>query len=75
MVAMTELLELAISRLKTLPVNDQNAIASIILEKLEDALRWDTACTDSSDVLAKLTATAIAKHRAGKTQELNPETL
>jgi hypothetical protein len=38
---MTELLEQAISRLKTLTPNDQNAIATLILEELEDDRRWD----------------------------------
>ncbi len=38
---MTELLERAIARLKTLPASDQDAIAAMILEELEDELRWD----------------------------------
>jgi hypothetical protein len=41
MVAMTELLERAIARLKNLPAREQDAISSIILEELEDDLRWD----------------------------------
>jgi hypothetical protein len=61
--------------LKTLPVNDQNAIASMILEELEDDRRWDKAFADSPDLLAKLAATAMTEHRAGKTQELDPKTL
>jgi hypothetical protein len=61
--------------LKTLPVNDQNAIASMILEELEDDRRWDKAFADSPDLLAKLAVTAMTEHRAGKTQELDPKTL
>lgn len=38
---MTELLERAISKLKTLPDDEQNAIAAMILEELEDERRWD----------------------------------
>lgn len=38
---MTELLEHAISRLKTLPSSEQDAIARLILEELEDERRWD----------------------------------
>jgi hypothetical protein len=61
--------------LKTLPVNDQNALASMILKELEDDRRWDKAFADSPDLLAKLAATAMTEHRAGKTQELDPKTL
>jgi hypothetical protein len=64
MVAMTELLERAIARLKTLPVDEQDAIASMILEELEDGLRWDAAFSRSSDTLAKLAASAMAEYRA-----------
>jgi glutamate mutase epsilon subunit len=74
-VAMTDLLERAISSLKTLPEEEQNAIASIILDEIEDERRWDEAFSRSPDTLAKLAAFAMAEYRAGKTQELDPETL
>ncbi len=72
---MTELLERAIARLKTLPASDQDAVAAIILDELEDDRRWDEAFARSPDVLAKLAATAMAEYQAGKTQALDPETL
>jgi len=79
---MTELLEYAISRLKTLPADEQDAlaklsvgIAAIILAELEDELRWDEAFAKSPDLLAKLASEAIAEFRAGKTQELDPDKL
>lgn len=72
---MTELLELAIDRLKTLPASEQDAIASLILEELEDEMRWDEAFKRSKDALGFLAAEAMAEYRAGKTQELDPETL
>ncbi|MBF2007160.1 MAG: hypothetical protein IGS49_17255 [Chlorogloeopsis fritschii C42_A2020_084] len=72
---MTELLEQAISRLKTLPPTEQDAIAAIILEELEDEVRWDSAFAKSKDVLANLAGEAMTEYRAGKTQELDPETL
>ena len=72
---MTELLERAITRLKTLTASEQDAIASMILEELEEDLRWDEAFSRSPDTLAKLAATALAEYHAGKTQELDPETL
>ena len=72
---MTELLERAITRLKTLDAGEQDAIASMILEELEEELRWDEAFSRFPDTLAKLAASAMAEHHAGKTQELDPETL
>ena len=72
---MTELLECAIARLQTLPESEQNAIASMILDEIEDERRWDEAFSRSPDILAKLAASAMAEYRSGKTQELDPETL
>ncbi|HBK22079.1 MAG TPA: hypothetical protein DEF27_00705 [Oscillatoriales bacterium UBA8482] len=72
---MTELLECVIARLKTLPSSQQDAIATMILEELEDERRWDESFTRSPDLLSKLAAEAMAEYRAGKTQELDPETL
>ncbi|MEG4084096.1 hypothetical protein [Microcoleus sp. POL10_C6] len=72
---MTELLERAIAKLKTLSASEQDALASMILEELEDERRWDQAFSRSPDTLAKLAATAMAEYHAGKTQELDPETL
>lgn len=57
---MTELLKSAIAKLQTLPESEQNAIASAILEEIEDEQRWDAAFARSPDVLAKLAATALA---------------
>lgn len=72
---MTELLDRAIAKLKTLSASEQDAIASMILEELQDDLKWDRAFANSPDVLAKLAASAMAEYRAGKTQKLDPETL
>ena len=72
---MTELLEQAISKIKTLPSDQQEAIASIILEEIEEEKRWDHSFASSPDLLAKLAAEAMTEYREGKTQELDPETL
>ncbi len=72
---MTELLEQAIAKLKTLPASEQDVIAAMILEELEDEIRWDTAFASSQATLAKLAAEAMTEYRAGKTQELDPEKL
>ena len=72
---MTELLEQAIARLQTLPESEQDVIASIILEEIEDERRWNEAFSRSPDILAKLAASAMAEYHAGETQELDPEKL
>ena len=72
---MTELLEQAIARLKTLLTDQQDAIATLILEEIEDERRWDESFARSPDLLAKLAAGAMVEYRAGKTQELDPEIL
>lgn len=72
---MTELLERAFARLQTLPESEQNAIAAMILEEIEDDRRWDESFSRSPNILAKLAASAMAEYRVGKTQELDTETL
>lgn len=72
---MTELLEKAIAKLKTLPAREQDVIATMILEELEDEIRWDEAFSRSHDALGLLAAEAMAEYHAGETEELDPETL
>jgi hypothetical protein len=72
---MTQLLEQAYSRVSQLPGNEQDAIAAIILEALEDDQWWATSFAESQDVLAKLAEEAMAEYRAGDTLPLEPETL
>ena len=72
---MTELLEQAIAQLKTLPTDKQDAIATLILEEIEDERRWDESFARSPDLLANLAADAMVEYRASKTQELDPEIL
>ena len=72
---MTKLLEQAIAKVMQLPETEQDAIAAFILEELEDEARWDRAFSQSQDMLVKLAAEALAEDQAGKSQELDPETL
>ncbi len=62
---MTKLLEQAIARVKQLPETEQDAIAALILEELEDEARWDKAFAQSHDVLAELAGAALAEDQAG----------
>jgi hypothetical protein len=72
---MTKLLEQAIAKIKNLPDNEQDTIAAIILEELEDEMKWEQAFSNSQDLLASLAAEAIQEYQGGETQELDPETL
>ncbi len=72
---MTALLERALAEAQKLPAEQQDAIAALILEEIEDEARWDDAFARSQDALVKLAAEAMKEHRAGKTRDLDPETL
>jgi hypothetical protein len=72
---MTQLLEQAIFQIKTLSPDRQDAIATLILEELQDEQRWEQSFDRSPDLLAQLAATAMAEYHAGQTQPLDPETL
>ncbi len=72
---MTKLLERMLEKVKVLPDPEQDAIAAIMLEELEDEMRWEKAFARSQDALAKLAQEAMAEYRAGKTKELDPDTL
>ena len=47
---MTQLLEKALHEVSKLPPEKQEAIASVILEELEDDRRWDEAFAASQDI-------------------------
>jgi hypothetical protein len=72
---MTELLERALAEVAKLPPSDQDAIAVIILEELEDERRWDEAFARSADKLAALAREAREERRRGETQPLDPDNL
>lgn len=72
---MTELLKQAIQKIENLSDEEQNAIATIILEELEDELKGEQSFANSHDLLAEFAAEAMAEYKAGETQALDPETL
>lgn len=72
---MTQLLERAYAQVRQLAEQDQDAIAALILEELEDEQRWQQSFSQPSPALVRLAEEALAEHRAGLTQLLDPETL
>jgi len=72
---MTQLMEQAFARIAQLPEPEQDSIASLILEELEDEAQWQRKFAMSADVLSRLAHKALREHRAGKTLPLDPHTL
>lgn len=72
---MTELLEQAIEKVKALPECEQDSLAALILEELEDEARWQSKFANSQDLLARLAAEAMTEDRAGKTRPLDADAL
>jgi hypothetical protein len=67
---MTQALEKAIAAAKALPAEQQDVIAAVILEEIEDERRWDEAFANSQDVLARLAAEAREDIRQGRVREV-----
>jgi hypothetical protein len=65
---MTQLLQQAIDAVQQLPAAQQNAIASLILDEIEDDRRWDELFARSQDKLAALADKVRADIAAGRVQ-------
>lgn len=53
-----------------LPSEQQDAIAAIILEELDDECRWDKTFAESQGQLAKLAEAARAEIKAGRVKKI-----
>ena len=58
-----------------LPDSEQEALGQWLLEELASERRWNELFSRSSDNLAALGREALAEHRAGRTQDLDPDRL
>jgi len=63
---MSQLLEQAVAKARALPAEDQDAVASIILEEIEDERRWADSFAKSPGTLAALAARAAEQVKAGQ---------
>jgi hypothetical protein len=72
---MTSRLEQAFARASQLPEAEQDLLASRLLAEIEAEDAFDSAIAGSGDRLASLAMEALAEHRAGQTEELDPDTL
>jgi hypothetical protein len=72
---MTTLLQQAFAEAAKLPADEQDLLAGRLLAELTAEDDFDRAIASSSDKLASLAREALAEHRAGLTQGLDPERL
>ena len=65
---MTLLLEKAISEIKKLSNDEQDAIAAVLMAELASERQWERAFDSSAEQLSSLAKEALDEHRAGKTE-------
>lgn len=72
---MTQMLELAFAEASKLSSAEQDLLAARVLAEVAGEREFDGAIAASADKLASLANEALAEHRAGQTQELDPDQL
>jgi hypothetical protein len=74
---MSQLMERAFQEASQLPEEDQEAIASIILQEIESERRWGElfAHPKSADLLSRMADEALADVRAGRSRKLDVKDL
>jgi hypothetical protein len=68
-------LQKAFEEVSKLPETEQEVLGQWLLDEIKSEQRWGELFARSSDALSKLAREALAEHRAGRTQDLDPETL
>jgi predicted KAP-like P-loop ATPase len=68
---MTKLLEKAVKKVSKLPEKEQDEMAQIILEELEDEKKWDEIFAKTQDGLIKLADEALREYKNKKTKPLD----
>ena len=66
---MTKLLERAISEISKLPEEEQDALASVILEEMIAEKRWSEMFADSQDLLVAMAEEAEKDYESGETRK------
>lgn len=72
---MTTLLQKAFAEAAKLPQDEQDLLAARLLAELAAEDDFDRAIARSSDKLVALAREALAEHRSGQSEELDPEQL
>ena len=72
---MTQLLEKVLTEVYKLPPEQQDVIAAIIFEELEDERRWEKSFAESQDQLTKLAEKVRADIKAGRVKKMGIDEL
>lgn len=72
---MTQLLEKVLIEVYKLPPEQQDAIAAMILEELEDEQRWDKTFAESQDKLELLAQKVKVDIKAGRVKKMGIDEL
>jgi hypothetical protein len=70
-VAMTSILQEAFEKAAALPIEQQQAFTSLVLEEIASEQRWQASLARSQDALAKLADEALAEDAEGRTVDLD----
>ena len=68
---MTSVLEAALAQVAKLPPEEQDVLATLLLDEMQSEQRWAKTLAESQSVLKSLAAEALAEHRAGNTKSLD----
>ena len=68
---MTTVLEAALAQVAKLPPEEQDVLATLLLDEMQSEQRWAKTLAESQAVLKSLAAEALAEHRAGNTKSLD----
>ncbi len=72
---MTEALATAIELLKSLPDGQQEAMARLVIQEIEEDRLWEATTAAHPERLAQIAAEVEAAYRRGECEPLDPETL
>ena len=65
-------MEKAVEALKSVPEDQQDAVAGFVLSEVESDRRWGATSSQYADKLRRLADEAREDFRAGRTSELDP---
>lgn len=68
---MTTTLQEAFKKAASLPPDQQEALAAILMEEIAAEDRWQQSFAQSQDALAKLAAEALDEDRQGRTLDMD----
>ena len=71
---MSSVLETALAEVSKLPPEEQDVLATLLLDEMKSEHRWSQSFAESQAILKTLAAEALVEHRAGKSKPLD-ETL